>query len=190
VRYDVLGESVALIEGRLQPARDVRLSRRRRHLPMCVDTVGDVAATVFASRGVSGEPCVDLHFLVRSTAGWRLLGGGSGPGELRYTHQERWVKPRRGYCPSSAGVAAPGGRWLSAALVLTDGSVAALRTHEPRDVSVAANGAACLIWEGDTPPQVSLLSDTGDVVESLDLGTQLRSLGRPEGAPLPGGPGP
>ena len=167
--YGVLGESVALIEGRLQPARELRLSRRRRHLPMCVDTVGDIAATVFARRGVSAQPCVDTHLLVRSTAGWRLLGGGSGPGELRYTHQERWMTPRRAYCPAAAGVAAPGGRWLSAALVLTDGSVAALRTDEPRDVSVAANGSACLIWVGHAPPSVSLLSNTGDVMEVLDL---------------------
>ena len=169
VGYDVLGESVALIEGRVQPARELRLSRRRRHLPMCIDTVGDLAATVFARRGVSAQPCVDTHLLVRSTAGWRLLGGGSGPGELRYTHQERWMTPRRAYCPAAAGVAAPGGRWLSAALVLTDGSVAALRTDEPRDVSVAANGSACLIWVGHAPPSVSLLSNTGDVMEVLDL---------------------
>jgi hypothetical protein len=81
------------------------------------------------------------------------------------------MTPHRAYCPAAAGVAAPGGRWLSAALVLTDGSVAALRTDEPRDVSVAANGAACLIWVGDTPPQVSLLSNTGDVMEVLDLST-------------------
>src|SRR3954453_930012 len=48
--YDALAESVALIETRaLHPI--LRLSRRRRFVPMAMDVAGDIAATMFLRRG-------------------------------------------------------------------------------------------------------------------------------------------
>jgi len=78
VAYDALAESVALIESRrLEPVR--RLSRRRRFAAMAVDVVGDVAASMFARRGVG---CIwqETHVLALRDGQWALLGGGGGTG--------------------------------------------------------------------------------------------------------------
>lgn len=76
--YDVLAESVALIEGRrVEPVR--RLTRRRRFAAMAVDVSGDVAATMFARRGV-GCVCQEIHVLRRRNGEWEWLGGGGGTG--------------------------------------------------------------------------------------------------------------
>ena len=79
--YAVLEESVRLLEGLDAPASVLHLSRRIRHLPVAVDREDDVAATMFLRRGVSGEPWIDVHSLVRSEGRWRPLGGGSGNAE-------------------------------------------------------------------------------------------------------------
>jgi hypothetical protein len=78
VNYDVQGESLALIEGRLRPAHEARLSRRHRRLPLCADVNGDSAVTVFARRGVSGAPEIDVHLLCRTRGEWQWLGGAAG----------------------------------------------------------------------------------------------------------------
>lgn len=61
VVYDVLAESVELIESRRLPPVP-RLSRRRRFAAMSVDVDGDVAVTTFARRRVN---CIwqDTHVL-------------------------------------------------------------------------------------------------------------------------------
>lgn len=71
--YDVLAESVALIESRrLEPVR--RLTRRRRFAAMAVDVAGDVAGTMFARRGVG---CIwqETHVLALRDGQWTWLGG-------------------------------------------------------------------------------------------------------------------
>jgi len=185
VNYDVQGESLALIEGRLHPAYEARLSRRRRRLPLCVDVDGDAAVTVFARRGVSGTPQIDVHLLCRTGGEWRWLGGGGGTGDLVYSVPDGWVKLHRGYSPVRAGAAAPDGRRLGAAYLLTDGSVSYLRVNG-RELSVEANGSACVVWTGHTPPTVALLSVAQDVLETLELGRS-SAPGWPEGMPLPPG---
>jgi hypothetical protein len=184
VNYDVQGESLALIEGRLQPAREALLSRRRRRLPLCADLDRDSAATVFARRGVSGTPEIDVHLLCRTRGEWRWLGGGGGSGDLLYTVPDGWAKLHRGYSPAGAGAATPDGRWLGAAYLVTDGSVSSLLVNG-RELSVEANGSACVVWTGHTPPRVALLSAAKDVLEILDLGSRSRAPGWPKGMPLP-----
>ena len=69
-----------------------RLSRRRRLIPMAADVDADVAAVLFARRGVSGQPCFELlvleyHGALRA-AGSRAegtAGGGAGGGQWRLT---------------------------------------------------------------------------------------------------------
>src|SRR3954454_534314 len=78
--YDALAESLRLLDG-APPAQVARLSRRVRFLPLAVDRDGDVAATCFLRRGVSGAALLDTHLLERTADRWRLLGGGGGPGD-------------------------------------------------------------------------------------------------------------
>ena len=77
--YDALAESVKLLQGAPLPD-NARLSRRVRFLPLAVDRDGDVAATMFLRRGVSGVPLVEAHTLEMTEGTWRVLGGGGGPG--------------------------------------------------------------------------------------------------------------
>src|SRR4051794_393363 len=74
--YDALAESIALIETRaLHPI--LRLSRRRRFVPMAMDVAGDIAATMFLRRGAG---CVheEVWQLSLRDGQWRMLGGGGG----------------------------------------------------------------------------------------------------------------
>jgi hypothetical protein len=74
--YDRLAESVALIgAGRAEPVR--RLSRRRPFAAMAVDVADDVAATMFARRGVDGI-VQETHVLALRDGEWTWLGGGGG----------------------------------------------------------------------------------------------------------------
>ncbi len=63
--YSALEESVRLLEGTDAIPQTLHLSRRVRHIPVAVDRDGDVAATMFLRRGVSGEPWIDVHSLER-----------------------------------------------------------------------------------------------------------------------------
>ena len=77
--YDVLAESVALIEaGRADLVP--RLSRRRRFAAMAFDMTGDVAATMFARRGV-GRVWKEIHVLALRDGEWTWLGSGGSDGD-------------------------------------------------------------------------------------------------------------
>jgi hypothetical protein len=79
VAYDVLAESVALIDaGGVEPV--LRLTRRRRFGAMAVDVAGDVAVTMFARRGVG---CIwkEIHVLALRDGEWKWLGGGGSDGD-------------------------------------------------------------------------------------------------------------
>src|ERR1700733_13061239 len=90
--YDVLAESVALIEaGRAEPM--ARLSRRRRFAPMAVDVDGDVAVTMFARRGV-GRVVKKIHVLALRDGEWTLLGGGGTDGDQDLLADRPEVLPR------------------------------------------------------------------------------------------------
>jgi hypothetical protein len=175
VHYDVLAESVALLDGAPLPDA-ARLSRRVRHLPLAVDRDGDVAATMFLRRGVSGVPLVDVHALELTESGWRLLGGGSGPGDGA-------TEPRPGRAglgglavSHAGGGTSRAGRgrfgwtrrdWVSWAEVRVAQEVSALRV-DTRVVPVAGHGCAVVVWAG-RPPSVIGLDASGVVLGAVAL---------------------
>ncbi|RBY85033.1 hypothetical protein [Blastococcus sp. TF02A-30] len=164
--YDALAESLRLLDG-APPAADARLSRRVRHLPLAVDRVDDVAATMFLRRGVNGAPEIDVHVLERVDGRWVLLGGGGGPGEEA-------VRPR----PALAALGGPAvssgggstarrhsGWWprirdssVHHAEVFAAREVAALRVDD-RVVPVAAHGCAVVVWTRRAPAITALDRD-------------------------------
>jgi hypothetical protein len=175
VHYDVLAESVALLDGAPLPDA-ARLSRRVRHVPLAVDRDGDVAATMFLRRGVSGIPLVDVHALELTGSGWRLLGGGSGPGD-----DVTGARPDRaglgGLAVSHAGGGTSRARrgrfgwarrdWVSWAVVRVAQEVSALRI-DTRVVPVPGHGCAVVVRAG-RPPIVTALDDSGAVLGSVAL---------------------
>lgn len=172
--YDRLAESVRLLEG-APPAGDARLSRRVRWLPLAVDRDGDVAATMFLRRGVSGVAELDVHALELIGGTWRLLGGGSGPGDLA-------VEPR----PAVADLAVPaisragGGtarsgplgwdrsRWVWWAELRVAREVAALLVNGERRIPVAAHGLALVVWT-DRRPEIAALDTSGVILGAVPL---------------------
>ena len=158
--YDARAESVRLLQGAPLPDR-ARLSRRVRHLPLAADRDGDVAATMFLRRGVSGVPLLDVHTLERVRGSWRMLGGGGGPG-----HEAVEPRPRLadlGAPVVSHGSGGPGrtlGRWRRdgwvgwAELRLAQ-EVAVLRVGA-RQLRVAGHGWALVVWARRPPPVTAL----------------------------------
>jgi hypothetical protein len=175
VHYDVLAESVALLDGAPLPDA-ARLSRRVRHVPLAVDRDGDVAATMFLRRGVSGIPLVDVHALELTGSGWRLLGGGSGPGEDA-TGSRPGRRDLGGLALSSAGGGTsrssrgrfgfPRRGWVSWAEVRAAEEVAVLRVDD-RLVPVPGHGCAVVVWAG-RPPSVTALDASGAVLGAVAL---------------------
>jgi hypothetical protein len=178
VHYDVLAESVALLEG--APLADsARLSRRIRHVPLAVDRDGDVAATMFLRRGVSGVPEVDVHTLELTGGGWRLLGGGSGAGD-----EVTEPRPRLADLGSPAVSHGGGGTarttrgrlgwprhdWISWAELRLAEEVAALRVGT-RLVPVALHGCAVVVWV-HRPPAVAALDAAGAVLGPVVLSSR------------------
>lgn len=175
MNYDALAESVRLLEGGT-PSSSTRLSRRVRFLPLAVDRDGDVAATMFLRRGVSGVPELDVHILELTEAGWHGLGGGSGPaddateprpgrrglGALAVSHGGGGTsRARRG----RFGVRRNG--WVSWAELRVVEEVAALRV-DTRRVPVADHGCAVVVWEG-RPPETVALDASGAVLGAIRL---------------------
>jgi len=167
VSYDALAESVRLLEG--APLPDVaRLSRRVRHLPLAVDRDGDVAATLFLRRGVSGVPLLESHVLERTAGVWRSLGGGGGSadevleprprladlGAPAVSHGSGGVsRPGRGLLPW------PSSDWISYTELNLAAEVAVLRVGA-RVLSVPAHGCAIVVWTRQ-PPRVTALDAAG-----------------------------
>jgi hypothetical protein len=176
VHYDALTESVELLQG--APLPDVaRLSRRLRQVPLAVDRDGDVAAAMFLRRGVSGVPLLDVHTLELTTGGWRVLGGGSGPGDVATGARPRLADLGAPAVSHSGGGTARStsrrlgwirGDWVSWAELRVAEEVAVLRV-DTRFLPVAGHGFAVVVW-ADRPPGVVALDASGSVLGPVVLG--------------------
>ena len=173
--YDAVAESVRLLEG-FPPSDVARLSRRVRFVPLAVDRDGDVAATCFLRRGVSGAALMDTHVLERTADRWRLLGGGGGPGDHALTPRPSRVESGVAVCPGAGGVARSGNRllpwrrrddWISFAEIRAAREVVVLRVGE-RIVPVAAHGCAVVVWTR-RPPRVQALDAAGTVLGDVPV---------------------
>jgi hypothetical protein len=170
VSYDPLAESVRLLAGD-PPSEVARVSRRVRFLPLAVDRDGDVAATMFLRRGVSGAALPDTHVLVRTAGRWRLLGGGGGPGDQAVLPRPGLAEIGAAVSPGAGGVARSSSGLLpwrrrdgltSFAEIRAAREVAALRVGG-RLVPVAGHGCAVVVWTR-RPPRVQALDAAGTVL--------------------------
>jgi hypothetical protein len=173
VSYDVLAESVGLLEGAPLPG-GARLSRRVRHVPLAVDRDGDVAATMFLRRGVSGVPLLDVHTLELTEGGWRMLGGGGGPGD-----EATEARPRLADLGSPSVSHGHGGtartrssrlgrskdNWVAWARLRVAAEISVLRV-DTRLLPVAGHGCAVVVWTRE-PPRVAALDASGAVLGSV-----------------------
>lgn len=170
-------ESSRLLAGAL-PDNDVRLSRRRRFIPLAVDRDGDVAATMFLRRGVSGAPMLDVHLWERHADGWHYLGGGGGSASDIGTARPdaaAWGAP--GWSPGFGGARGrprPAGEawWVGYAQIRLAREVTSLQVGT-RQLPVAAHGIAVVVWRDEPPASVEAV-DAG----SHGLG-QTRFLSQP-----------
>jgi hypothetical protein len=136
-----------------------------------VDRDGEVAATMFLRRGVSGAAEIDVHVLELTAGGWRLLGGGSGPGDDA-TDRRPLIAQLGGpaLSPGGGGVARSrptrlGFRkdeWISYAQLRVAQEVAVLRVGD-RSLPVAGHGCAVVVWVRQ-PPRIVALDDAGAVL--------------------------
>lgn len=173
--YDALAESLRLLEGGA-PESEARLSRRVRFVPLAADRDGDVAATMFLRRGVSGVPELDVHSLELYDGRWRMLGGSGGPGAAA-------LEPRPD-CASlqalavsfgSGGTARGSSRslgwapnpWVWWTELRAAREVAALGVGERR-IPVAAHGMAIVVWT-DRPPEIAALDASGVVLGAIPV---------------------
>jgi hypothetical protein len=188
VAYDVLRESVALIEaGRAEPVH--RLSRRRRFAAMAVDMSGDMAVTMFARRGV-GNIQQDTHVLVLRDGVWTLLGGGGGSADERLLADRPATLPShisllgrdfpassdpRVIVTSGAGGTrdtrgqfepSDGGRWISYFVIRVNAEVALVEAFH-RSLSVPWHGHVVLVWCGDQPKRVAARNASGASLAEL-----------------------
>jgi hypothetical protein len=182
VAYDALVESVALIESRrLEPVR--RLSRRRRFAAMAVDVADDVAASMFARRGVG---CIwkETHVLVLRDGRWAWLGGGGAtshedlladrpavlPGYLTLGRGAvTGADPKVIVVSASGGVLddgdeadwqPDGGRWISYADVRVSAQVTSVQISG-RPLRVPWHGHVLLVWSESEPSRVVAYDNGG-----------------------------
>lgn len=189
--YDRLTESVLLIEGRrLDPVR--RLSRRRRFAAMAVDVSDDLAATMFARRGVG---CIwkETHVLARGDREWKWIGGGGGTGDDDDFLADRpLVLPN---FPALVGDAALGakqrvmavsggggvldggdgtdswsreGGWISYAELRVSAQVTSVQVGD-RLLPVPWHGHVVVVWSGERPPRVVALDEGGSSLAEAPL---------------------
>lgn len=177
-----MAESVALIESRrLDPVR--RLTRRRRFAAMAVDVAGDVAASMFARRGVR---CIwqETHVLALRHGQWARLGGGGLssdedlladrpaqlPGYLTIGRDTvTGADPKVIAVNGSGGVLddcdvadrrRDSGRWISYADVRVNAQVTSVQACD-RWLRVPWHGHVLLVWSQRQPPRVIAHDDGG-----------------------------
>lgn len=180
--YDVLAESVALIEARrAEPVR--RLSRRRRFAAMAVNVAGDVAVSMFARRGV-GRTWKEIHVLALRDGEWTWLGGGASDGHEDLLADRPTVlpsflglagkavtgaDPRAMVVNGNGGVHDDGdgtgqwprsGRLINYAEVRVNAQVASVEVAD-RLLFVPWHGCVTVAWLGRQPPRVVALDEGG-----------------------------
>jgi hypothetical protein len=190
VAYDALAESVALIESRhLEPVR--RLSRRRRFAAMAVDVAGDMAASMFARRGVG---CIwqETHVFVLRDGQWARLGGGGAtndqdlladrpavlPDYLRLgRHETKGGDPQVIVVNGRGGVLDDGdqadprpvsGRWINYADVWVSAQVTSVHVSD-RSLCVPWHGHVVLVWSGGPPLRVVAHDERGQALGEVPL---------------------
>jgi hypothetical protein len=131
---------------------------------------------MFLRRGVSGVPLIDVHALELTDGAWRVLGGGSGPGD-EATEARPGREDLRGLAVSHAGggtartrrgrLGWPRHDWVSWAEVRVAREVSALRV-DARVVPVTGHGFAVVVWTRAAPSVVAL-DASGAVLGPVDL---------------------
>lgn len=173
--YDALAESVRLLEG-APPAGSAHLSRRVRHIPLAVDRDGDVAATMFLRRGVSGVPELDVHTLELTDDGWRMLGGGGGSGDEATEPRPRLADLGSAAVSHGHGSTARTGsgrlfrfrsNWVRWAELRVAEEVSALRVGI-RLLPVLGHGFAVVVWTRQ-PPSIAALDASGAVLGPVHI---------------------
>ena len=188
--YDALAESLALIESRrAEPVRS--LSRRRRFAAMAFDVAADVAATMFARRGVG---CIwqETHVLALRDGQWAWLGGGGVssdedlladrpvvlPGYLTMGREAVTAADPRVIVVSGSGGVLDGGdepdrrpdngRWISYADVRVNAQVTSVRVSD-RELRVPWHGHVLLVWCEREPARVVAQDDGGRALGEVIL---------------------
>jgi hypothetical protein len=177
VAYDVVAQSVALIESRVLD-RVPRLSRRRRFVAMSVDVAGDVAVTTFARRGV-GTVWLDTHIFAMEDGRWVWAGGGSG--SSYGTPPDDLLADRPAVLPCNVMAGAPGDGGLTDPIrVVGTGGVqgppnssgwinyADIRASAAVDlvevagrlVPVPWHGRLAIVWRDTRPPKITALDSS------------------------------
>lgn len=154
MHYDRLVESVRLLEG-MPPANEARLSRRVRHMALAVDRNEDVAATMFLRRGVNGVPEIDVHVLELTDNGWRMLGGGSGPGGHALTPRPHLADSDTPGKSHGSGKIARQDNWIRWAELRLVEEVALLHVDD-RQLPVPAHGVAVVVWTEQAPSVMAI----------------------------------
>jgi hypothetical protein len=175
VAYDVLAESLRLLADGV-PDAPVALSRRRRFAPLAAATAGEIAATLFARRGVGGAVWLDKWTLARDGGAWRLLGGGSADtGDDVLT--DRPVAGPGGYAElrGTASVALDpdrllpwGARHAHAAHVRVSREVRTLRV-DGAPQRAPRHGNVLVAWAGRRAPRVTVHGPDGRELAAVEL---------------------
>ena len=139
-----------------------------RYAPLAVDRDDDIAVTLFLRRGVSGQPLLDSHSLELTDSGWRVLGGGGGPGDEVLRRRPALADLHGPAVSLGGGGTARSGRgllgrrrtsWVSWAELRAAEEVAVLRAGG-RHLPIAGHGVAVVLWAGE-PPTVTALDAAG-----------------------------
>jgi hypothetical protein len=176
VAYAALEESIRLLKG-APPSEVARLSRRVRHVALAVDRDGRVAVTMFLRRGISGDPCLDMHGLELADTGWRLLGGGSAEGQEFILAARPQLKTlgaaaveigRGGVIRHADRLVAGESGWVRWVEVRAAVEVARLQVNE-RSVAVHDHGVAVVVWGTERLPHIAALGADGSRLGPIQL---------------------
>jgi hypothetical protein len=176
VAYDVLAESVRLIEDGVPASVASRVSRRIRHIPLAVDVDGPIAAALFLRRG-QGQVSYENHVLIRRHGSWRVLGGGGATADENAAQDAPGHEDLGGYLDiggsglvhvDSADPALP--RVVRYADLRAAREVRTVRVAE-RETLVPRHGWLVAVWPDRRTPRLTALDEAGVVLAAADLST-------------------